>query len=81
MGSGLLSHAGGGRGRKTSSSCMCGNFDGNIGGILKLTLGSLHLGIISKSILKGLHMKGRGFVSTQHMFWDRGEKMPRENFV
>jgi len=32
----------GGRGKKASSCSTLGNFDGNIGGILKLTLGSLH---------------------------------------
>ena len=40
MGSGLLSHADGGK--EASSCCTRGNFDGNIGGILKLTLRSLH---------------------------------------
>jgi hypothetical protein len=65
----------GGRGKKASSCCMRGNFDGNIGGILKLTLGSMHQGIISRSILKGLHMKGGDFVSNQHLLWDRGKEI------
>jgi hypothetical protein len=71
MGSGLLSHADGGRGKKASSGCTRRNFDGNIGGILKFTLGSLHEGIISRSILKGLHMKDGGFVSTHHLLCNR----------
>jgi len=62
-------------GKKASSCSRRGNFDGNIGGILKLTLGSLHQGTISRSILKGLHMKGGGFESTQHLLWDREKKI------
>ena len=42
MGSGCSHMQMGGRGKMASSCSTSGNFDGNIGGILKLTLRSLH---------------------------------------